>query len=562
MRVLQGLGGGPVIPMAQAIMWEIFPLAERGTAMAVWGVGIMLAPILGPTLGGWICDNWSWRWIFYINLPIGIIGFFMISAFLFDAPFHRRPRHVDLAGIGLMVIGFGCLQLVLDLGERNDWFDSTMIVMLAVVAVVMLIGFMARELMASEPILDLRVFAERNFGLGTVAIFLVGLAFNSSILMVALYTQKILGYDAWTAGLTLAPGGLGTMIALMISGRLVSRMDQRIMLVGGCLLQAVALWLMTEVTSTMDFEALAWPRFVQGFSAGFIFVPLQALSLANIPMERLGNATSAYNLVRNIGGSVGVALMTTLLARRAQEHQAMVGSHVNLGSHEVALRLHQWTAHFLERGADPEPTVTEIEALGGQALGVECDVSREADTQRLATETLARFGRIDVLGNNAALYGTLKRRPFMEIPVEEWDRVMAVNLRGLFLCARAVFPAMRAQGKGKIVNIASSTFFKGVPDYIHYTTSKGGVVGFTRSLARELGPFGIRVNAIAPGFTLSGENEKNISEERKRANVEARMLKRAQMPEDLVGTLVFLASDDSDFMSGQTMLVDGGGSVH
>ncbi len=212
--------------------------------------------------------------------------------------------------------------------------------------------------------------------------------------------------------------------------------------------------------------------------------------------------------------------------------------------------------------ADPKPTVAEIEARGAQALAVACDVSREADTQRLATETLARFGHIDVLVNNAALYGTLKRRPFMEIPVEEWDRVMAVNLRGLFLCARAVFPAMRAQGKGKIVNIASSTFFKGVPDYIHYTTSKGGVVGFTRSLARELGPFGIRVNAIAPGFTLSGENEKNISEERKRANVEARMLKRAQMPEDLVGTLVFLASDDSDFMSGQTMLVDGGGSVH
>jgi NAD(P)-dependent dehydrogenase (short-subunit alcohol dehydrogenase family) len=212
--------------------------------------------------------------------------------------------------------------------------------------------------------------------------------------------------------------------------------------------------------------------------------------------------------------------------------------------------------------ADSKPTVKEIEARGGQALGVECDVSREEDTQRLAAETLARFARIDVLVNNAALYGTLKRRPFMEIPVEEWDRVMAVNLRGLFLCARAVFVAMKAQGKGKIVNIASSTFFKGVPDYIHYTTSKGGVVGFTRSLARELGDFGIRVNAIAPGFTLSGDNEGNISEERKQANVHMRMLKRAEVPEDLVGTLVFLASDDSDFMTGQTLLVDGGGSVH
>ena len=212
--------------------------------------------------------------------------------------------------------------------------------------------------------------------------------------------------------------------------------------------------------------------------------------------------------------------------------------------------------------ADSKPVVKEVEARGAQALGVECDVSREADTQRLATETLARFGRIDVLVNNAAVYGTLRRRPFMEIPLEEWDRVMAVNLRGLFLCARAVFPAMKAQGKGVIINIASSTFFKGVPHYIHYTTSKGGVVGFTRSLARELGEFGIRVNAIAPGFTLSGENERNIPEERKQANIETRMLTRAEVPEDLVGTLVFLASDDSDFVTGQTLLVDGGGSVH
>jgi len=222
----------------------------------------------------------------------------------------------------------------------------------------------------------------------------------------------------------------------------------------------------------------------------------------------------------------------------------------------AAVVLADWNEKSVRAAAD------EFVSQGHKALAVACDVSREADTQRLATETLARFGRIDALVNNAALYGNLKRRPFMEIPVEEWDQVMAVNLRGLFLCSRAVFPAMKAQGKGVIVNISSSTFFKGVPDYIHYTTSKGGVVGFTRSLARELGPHGIRVNALAPGFTLSGENEKNISEERKRFNLESRMLKRAEVPEDLVGTLVYLVSDDSVFMSGQTLLVDGGGSVH
>jgi NAD(P)-dependent dehydrogenase (short-subunit alcohol dehydrogenase family) len=212
--------------------------------------------------------------------------------------------------------------------------------------------------------------------------------------------------------------------------------------------------------------------------------------------------------------------------------------------------------------ADPKSTVQEVEARGAQALGVECDVSREEDTLRLATETLARFGRIDILVNNAALYGPLKRRPFMEIPVEEWDRVMAINLRGLFLCSRAVFPAMKTQGAGAIINIASGTFFKGVPHYIHYTTSKGGVVGFTRSLARELGEFGIRVNAIAPGFTLSGENEKNMPDAGKAANVGMRMLKRAEVPEDLVGTVIFLASDDSRFITGQTIVVDGGSSVH
>jgi DHA2 family multidrug resistance protein len=352
MRILQGLGGGPVIPMAQAIMWEIFPLKERGTAMAVWGFGIMLAPILGPTVGGWIADNWSWRWIFYINLPIGILAFFMVSAFLFDAPFHRKPRHVDVWGIALMMLGFGCLQLVLDLGERQDWFDSTVIVALGVLAITMLTGFIVREVLADEPILDLDVFKDRNFSVASLAIFLIGLGFNSSLLLVALYTQKILGYDAWTAGLTLAPGGLGTMIALMISGRLVSKVDQRLMLAFGCALQAGSLWMMTHVTSTMDFSSLAWPRFVQGFSFGFIFVPLQALALATIQRERLANATAAYNVVRNIGGSTGVALATALLARRAQEHQSTLMTHIHAWNPAVTERLQDWTEHFMTQGTD------------------------------------------------------------------------------------------------------------------------------------------------------------------------------------------------------------------
>jgi DHA2 family multidrug resistance protein len=352
MRVFQGLGGGPVIPMAQAIMWEIFPLRQRGTAMAVWGMGIMLAPILGPTVGGWVCDNWSWRWIFYINLPIGLLGFLLVSAFLFDSPFVSKPRRIDAVGLVLMVLGFGFLQLALDLGEKEDWFDSRLIVALFVLAACTLAGFLVRELTTPEPILDLSVFNDRNFAVGTICIALVGLAFNSSMLLVALYSQKMLAYDAWNAGLVLAPGGFGTMISLMISGRLVARMDQRIMLTGGCMLNAFAALLMTHLTLGMDYWSLAWPRFLQGFAMGFIFPPLQTLTLATIRLERLGNATAAYNVVRNVGGSVGVAMATTLLIRRSQEHQTTLVGHVDVWSPETARRLQEWTEHFMSQGAD------------------------------------------------------------------------------------------------------------------------------------------------------------------------------------------------------------------
>jgi len=352
MRILQGLGGGPVIPMAQAIMWEIFPLRMRGTAMAVWGTGIMLAPILGPTLGGWIADNWSWRWIFYINLPIGLAGFLLVSVFLFDAPFVKKPSGIDAVGLVLMVFGFGFLQLVFDLGEKKDWFDSGLIVGLFMVSVCAIVGFLIRELLAAEPILDLSVFNDRNFAVGTMCIALVGLGLNSSVLLVALYTQKMLAWDAWNAGLVLAPGGLGTMIALLISGRLVARADQRLMLAGGCLLQAVATTMMASVTLSMDYWSLAWPRFLQGFAGGFIFPPLQTLTLATIRLERLGNATAAYNMVRNVGGSIGVALATTLLVRRSQEHQTTLVSHLNVWDTETTARLKQWTEHFVSQGSD------------------------------------------------------------------------------------------------------------------------------------------------------------------------------------------------------------------
>jgi DHA2 family multidrug resistance protein len=350
-RIFQGLGGGPIIPLSQAILWEIFPFHQRGLAMAVWGMGFILGPILGPTVGGYLADEWSWRWIFYINLPVGVLGFLMASAFLFDPPYLRKAGRVDWWGLGLMVAGFGCLQLVLDRGEREDWFDSTLIVTLSVITVIAVVGFLVRELRTEDPILDLSVFTDRNFATGATLIAVVGFGMFSGMLLVAVFTQKLLGYDAWTSGLVLAPGGLGNICSLFASG-IVTRVDQRWMLAFGCLLNAVSLYMMTSLTLGMDYWALALPRFIQGFAIGFIFVPLSTLTLATIRRDKLVNATAAYGMLRNVGGSVGIAVVTTLLAQRSQFHQSNLVSHINVWDPETSARLGQWARHFARLGAD------------------------------------------------------------------------------------------------------------------------------------------------------------------------------------------------------------------
>ena len=350
-RIFQGLGGGPIIPLSQAILWEIFPFHQRGMAMAVWGVGFILGPILGPTVGGYLADEWSWRWIFYINLPVGIVGFLLASACLFDPPFQKKAARIDWWGLGLMIVGFGCLQLVLDRGEREEWFDSATIVTMAILAVCALAAFLIRELTASEPILDLSVFVDRNFATGATVIAVIGFGMFSSMLLVAVFTQQLLGYDAWTAGLVLAPSGLGNILSLFASG-IVTRVDQRVMLGFGCLLNAVSLYLMTSLTLGMDYWALALPRLLQGFAVGFIFVPLSTLTLATVRRDKLVNATAIYGVMRNIGGSVGIALSTTLLSQRSQFHQATLVSHITVWDPETKARLAAWAKHFAAQGAD------------------------------------------------------------------------------------------------------------------------------------------------------------------------------------------------------------------
>jgi DHA2 family multidrug resistance protein len=350
-RIFQGLGGGPIIPLSQAILWEIFPFEQRGLAMAVWGVGFILGPILGPTFGGYLADEWSWRWIFYINLPVGILGFLMATVFLFDPPYLRKVTRIDWWGLGLMIAGFACLQLVLDRGEREDWFESSTIVTLAIVAVCALAGFLIRELMAHDPILDLSVFTDRNFATGATLSALVGFGMFSGMLLIAVFTQKLLGYDAWTSGLVLAPGGLGNVFSLFASG-IVTRIDQRLMLAFGCLLNAASLYMMTSLTLGMDYWSLALPRFIQGFAVGFIFVPLSTLTLATIRRDKLVNATAVYGMLRNFGGSVGIAVVTTLLAQRSQVHQSTLVSHISAWDPQTQERLTRWAAHFVALGSD------------------------------------------------------------------------------------------------------------------------------------------------------------------------------------------------------------------
>ena len=382
-RILQGLGGGPIIPIAQAVLWEIFPPRQRGMAMAVWGMGIVLAPTFGPTVGGWIADNWSWRWIFYINLPIGVIGFFAASILLFDSPDAKPAGRVDLLGLMLMIVGFGGLQLVLDRGEREDWFDSGMITMLAVLAVSALVAFVIRELTADEPLLDLSVLTDRNFTLGSLVMSMAGFGFYASMLLLALYTQKLMGYDAWTSGLVLAPSGIGQAVMLLVVGYAVNRFDQRIVLTFGVLMNGLATFMMSNVTLSIDFWSLALPRLVQGVGMGCIFVPLQMLAFASVPIRHLPNATALFSVVRNIGGSAGVAISTTLLTRRAQMHQSVLVANTNVWAPETTERLRTWTQHFQAQGADAVTAGQQAVAMLYRETQVQAQVLAFMDDFRL-----------------------------------------------------------------------------------------------------------------------------------------------------------------------------------
>lgn len=329
-RILQGLGGGGLQPLSQAILLETFPRKEHGMAMAIFGMGVVMAPIIGPVVGGWITDNWSWRWVFYINLPLGILAVFMSILFIQDPAYIKRTVFkIDKWGLFLLTVGLGSLQIVLDKGEREDWFQSDFIIILSILAVTALTLFVVVELFSEHPVVDLRVFKDQSFSAGTVIMFLGFFCLFGSIVLLPLYLQQLMGYTALWAGLVLGPGGFASFFIMPVAGILMRKgAKPRHLLIVGLAVTAYSQWLMSQFNLQADFASIAWPRFVQGFGLGLFFVPLSAATYANIPREQTGNASGIFNLVRNLGGSFGVAFSTTLLSQRAQVHQNFLSERI------------------------------------------------------------------------------------------------------------------------------------------------------------------------------------------------------------------------------------------
>ncbi len=352
-RVVQGATGGGLQPLSQAIMLEAFPPRQRGMAMAFWGLGIVVAPMLGPVLGGWLTDNYSWRWVFYINIPIGLFAIAMTQFFVFDPHYIRRsPGRIDYWGIGLLVIGIGSLQVMLDKGQQEDWFGSDLIRALALVAAIGLVGLVIRELLAANPIVDLRILKNRTYATGVSMITVLGFVLYGSVVLVPLLLQTLIGYSAFEAGMATLPRGLASFVAMPIIGLLMTRLDPRKLLVAGLAIFSTSLFMLSRLSLDAGYWDFFVPLLVQGSAVGMLFVPLTTITTDPIPRERMGNATSIFNLVRNIGGSVGIASVTTILARHEQVHTSVLGAHVDPFNLAAQAELQGIRNALIARGSD------------------------------------------------------------------------------------------------------------------------------------------------------------------------------------------------------------------
>jgi MFS transporter, DHA2 family, multidrug resistance protein len=322
-RAIQGAGGGALQPVSQAILLETFPPEKRGMAMAAFGFGVVVAPVLGPTLGGWITETYTWRWAFFINIPIGIVAVLLISRLVTDPPYIRnaRPGRLDTIGLGLLAVWVGTLQVVLDKGQEDDWLGATWIRVAVVVIVVALVAFLWRELRNRKPLVNLFTLQDRNFGVGCVQIFLFGAVVYGMVTILPLFFQTLLGYTALTAGMAVAPRGLGSIVAMPLVGILMTKFDgRRLIMFGFAGVGICNIWL-AHINLGIGQWTLLWPIVMSGFFLGFVFVPLATVAMGTLPDQQIGNASGLYNLFRNLGGSVGISLVETIIARHEQVHR-------------------------------------------------------------------------------------------------------------------------------------------------------------------------------------------------------------------------------------------------
>jgi MFS transporter, DHA2 family, multidrug resistance protein len=341
-RVIQGAGGGALQPISQAILLESFPPQKRGMAMAAFGVGVVVAPIIGPTLGGWLTDQYSWRWAFFMNLPVGILAVFMTRAFVEDPPYIKtaRPGKIDNIGFGLMAVSLATLQITLDKGQQDDWFSASWVRWFVAISLVTLVLFIIRELRTKEPVVNLRVLKDRNFAVGTLLIALLGVCLYSAITLIPIYLQTLMGYTAMLSGLTLSPRGLGAIVTMPVVGFLTGKVDFRKIIGTGFILVAISLWQLGGINLEISMWNIVWPNILMGAGLSMIFVPLSAVAMGMLPSEQMGNASGIFNLMRNLGGSAGISAVTTILERRAQVHQSDMISHLAPGDPAFQIHAH------------------------------------------------------------------------------------------------------------------------------------------------------------------------------------------------------------------------------
>ena len=356
-RVLQGLGGGALQPISQAILRETFPREKQGMAMAVYGMGVVLAPVIGPTLGGWITDNFTWRWIFLINIPVGICSLLFTSLLIFDPPYLRRKTlaqglRIDYIGLGLLATGLGALEIMLDEGQRNDWFSSSGIVAACALAIVALVGVVFWELRQPDPVVDFHLLKDRNFAISTLTMFILGFVLYGSTMALPLFLQTLMGYTAMQSGMALSPGGLGILLMMPIVGLLLTRIEPRWLVIFGLLVSSFGLYQMTHFDLDIDFRHAVIARIVQSLGLAFLFVPINTMAFYFIQKQNTSYATGIINLARNIGGSTGIALSTTLIARREQFHQARLIENLTPMNGTYQSTLEAAKQMFMSRGAD------------------------------------------------------------------------------------------------------------------------------------------------------------------------------------------------------------------